>query len=613
MCRATRRPSLVIAVLVTLHAWLAGSAAAEALVLVDDGKSDYRIVVPRAPAPAVTHAADELAHHIEQMTGAALPIVDEDEPAGPRELYVGPVERARALVDDRPLDDEQYLLRSVDEHLVILGGSPRGTLYGVYGLLQDQLGVRWFTRDVSHVPQRQRLTLPELDERVRPAFDYRWTLIHDAYDADWAARNRLNGFNGLQARHGGGLRFVPRHESHTFYRLLPPDEHFDAHPEFYSLVDGRRLREGGQLCLTHEQVIDHITRRVRRLLAEHPDRQVISISQNDGNNNHCQCPRCAELEEREATAAAPLLHLVNAVAEAIEEEFPDRYVETLAYEWSRRPPRTMRARDNVIIRYSTLRASFAAPLGEMGSGNRAIVRDLAQWAQRSEHLWVWNYTTYFSYYLLPWPNYPVLDDNLRHFAELGVRGVFEQGNWQAADGELQPMRAYVLARLLWDPSLDGEMLIDEFLAGVYGEAAAPLRAYLDLLTDALRDTGARLRIYGGRTVDHLDHDVLAEADRLWDLAEQAVADAPGELQRVRHARLAVDYAIIERHRLHGSELLAYDGPWHRGRVVHIDPALVRRIERFLERARQAGLTHIREGEPDFDQYAQDLEALVDQQ
>ncbi|MEX0744620.1 MAG: DUF4838 domain-containing protein [Phycisphaeraceae bacterium] len=589
----------------------AAARAAEPMVLAEQGRSVYRIVVPREPAPAVRHAADELQRHVERIAGVELRIVGEDEPGTAHELFVGPVERAMALISDADrasLGDEDYLLRRVGERLVIVGGSPRGTLYGTYGLLQDYLGCRWFTAEVSHLPRRPRLVLDEVDDVGRPAFGYRWTLIHEAYDADWAARNRLNGFNGLENRHGGGVRFVPGHESHTFYRLLPPGRHFDQHPEFYSLVEGERLRDGGQLCATNEQVVARVTARVRELLAEHPDRPVISLSQND-NNNYCRCDRCAALDEREGTHAAQVLHLVNAVAEAIEADLPDRSIETLAYEWSRRPPRTMRARANVIVRYSTIRGDFASPL-EGWRGNGVIVRDLTGWRERSEQVWVWNYTTYFSYYLLPWPNYAVMDANLRYLAEQGAAGVFEQGNWQAAHGELQALRAYVLARLLWNPRLDGAALIDEFLAGVYGKAAPHLRAYLDLLSDAVQRQDKALRIYGSRTPDYLNDEVLDEADRSWDLAEQAVADAPDVSRRVREARLSLDYAIIERHRARPSERLTYDGPPRRGRVASIDDALVRRIERFLATAEAAGLTHVREGDGDYASYARELASLL---
>ena len=82
---------------------------------------------------------------------------------------------------------EGYRLRAVGPHLAIIGDAPRGVLYGVYGLLQDHLGCRWFTPAISRIPRQERLAIGPLDETRVPVLEYRDPFILDCFDGDWCA------------------------------------------------------------------------------------------------------------------------------------------------------------------------------------------------------------------------------------------------------------------------------------------------------------------------------------------------------------------------------------------------------------------------------------------
>ncbi|WP_289460343.1 hypothetical protein, partial [Klebsiella pneumoniae] len=86
--------------------------------------------------------------------------------------------------------EEEFWLRKDAQNLYIVGGSPRGALYGVYTLLRDYWGCRWYTPEVSKIPQTPSLNLPELDLRQTPAFEYRETYFPAAIDLLWVVRNR---------------------------------------------------------------------------------------------------------------------------------------------------------------------------------------------------------------------------------------------------------------------------------------------------------------------------------------------------------------------------------------------------------------------------------------
>lgn len=556
-------------------------AKGEYLILADGGASDYQIVLPRAASPSQKHAAAELQRFLRQMSGAELPVVSEEEPAQKREVLLGNAraEQLDILVDWPKLGAEGYMLRTQGERLLIAGSPKRGTLYGVYGLLEDHLGCRWFTAQVSHVPKVKRLVLPRLDETVVPRLEYREPFWTEAFDGDWAARNRMNSANArLTSKHGG--KTVYEGFVHTLDALVPRAL-YEQHPEYFPLRNGRRVNGLVQRCLTHPDVVRIATENVLPRLRKNPRANIVSVSQNDVYEN-CECPACKELDEAEGTPAASLLSFVNQIAEAVEKEFPHVAVDTLAYQYTRKPPRTIRPRPNVIVRLCSIECCFAHPLdGCSEASNTSFLEDLRGWSKLTRRLYVWDYTTNFKHYLLPFPNLDVLDKNIRTFVAHGVVGIFEQGNYsQGGGGELSELRAWVHAKLLWNPDRDGDALIREFVHGVYGRAAPAVQRFLDGQRQAARAGGEHVRIFDGAHRRYLDPALLRAYDALLEEAEQQAAASgdPALQTRVQRLRLPIWYARVVQWRDSHQTLL---------------PAL----RRLLETSRALGYTHFTEWTP----------------
>jgi hypothetical protein len=576
-------------------------------MIAEAGRSDYQIVVARAASPSVNYAAQELQSHLEKITGARLPIIADTEPARAREILVGKSSRLDLLgvaVDWAALGREGYVLRTVGERLVIAGGEPRGTLYGVYDLLEDKLGCRWFTPEIERVPPARRLPLPRLDKRKVPVFEYRETYTWESFDGNWMARNRLNGAGGrgrllerqnirppvpaLDARHGGDIRFGFGFFVHTFDKLVPTNSYFSVHPEYFALRKGKR--KPTQLCCTNEDVIRLCTEAIRGGMRAQPEATVFSLSQSD-NREPCECDRCAALEKAEGTGMGPLLHLVNRVAENVEKEFPDKIVETLAYQWSRQPPKTMRPRPNVVIRLADIECCFAHPLASgCNEANKKFVADLQAWAKVCNRLWIWDYTTDYAHYLLPLPNKRLIDDNIRLFAANRVAGVFEQGTYDTFDSEMVALKAYLIAKFLWNPDYDEALATHEFLEAYYGTASPVIQRYLDLIHDYAEKQQIHVGIYAKPTSAHLTPELLAKASALWDEAEAAAKKDATALDRVRRSRMSVDYVIAEQAR---TAIKTADGKRTAQQRAII--ALARsRFAGFMQTFERSKLTRIRE-------------------
>lgn len=584
----------------------------DALVLAEKGHSKYRIVIADdAPLPTV-YAAEELREHIREITGVELPVVSDRLSPRKREIIVGHSSRLKKIkpgIDLHQLGEEGYILRTAGPRLIIAGGEPRGTLYGVYGLLEDHFGCRWFTPRVTRIPRQDRLEIPPLDETRIPAFEYRETYLWEANDGDWAARNRLNRngkWGGLSDRHGGRIEWVPGLFAHTFAKFVPPDTYFDSHPEYFSLVDGKRLKDQSQLCCTNEDVIRIVTDGVLQAFREHQEADILSISQNDWNN-YCECPNCKALADSEGTCMAPVLFMVNRAAEALEREFPGKSVETLAYQWTRKAPKTMHPRPNVVIRLCTIECCFSHPLRTCTSPrNQAFARDLREWSKVADRLWIWNYNTSFAHYFIPFPDMRTRGDNIRFFMENHVKGIFQQDVYSTGHGELSGLSGYLNAKLLWAPESDENAVIDEFLGGVYGPSAKYIREYIDLLHDRVERENIHIGIWQGPDAEYLTDSIIAVADSLWNEAEASSKNLPVVLERVRIARLSEDYAVISRDMLRGDALLVNQDSCR----LEVNPAFTGRLERFCRVASRAGVRRLKEYDLTPDEFRKNIETSV---
>ena len=252
-------------------ALLVGFAAAPALAvtIAEEGSTSLRVVLAAGASPAERTAAQELVSYLELVTSASFRLVPEarvedDAPA----IWVGPTRKAGSLgIDAERLGPEEWKIRTAGEHLVLVGGRPRGTLYAVYHLLEDHVGVRWWTPWDEHVPARPDLEI-EVDAAGRPAFAYRD--IHGvAGPSVFHARNRANGhYSFLSVAHGGREAYGPPFTVHTFFMYAPPDSLFDEHPEFFSERDGARVGKRTQLCLTNERLQELVVARLEQYIEE---------------------------------------------------------------------------------------------------------------------------------------------------------------------------------------------------------------------------------------------------------------------------------------------------------------------------------------------------------
>lgn len=503
----------------------------------------YTIVHGVEASPVERTAAGELQRYLETITGIRLPVTDAAAPPSPCEFLIGRTGRS-FRADVAGLTDDGFAVRRCGGLTAIEGTCGRSTLYGVYYFLETYGGCRFYARDCEVLPSPGAFRLPDaIDDRCSPALSFRDVDWFEAHDAAFAAKlrinsdhNRVNNAAYGKTMHYAGDRFV-----HTFSALLPPEPWFESHPEYFALrEDGERDR--GALCLSHPEVVRLLTRGALDALEADPAADILSVSQND-NPQYCHCPACQAVADEEGSQAGPLIRAVNAVAAAVAQRHPHVLVDTLAYMYSRKPCRTKPA-DNVIVRLCSFECEFDTTLDDpQREPNAGFAADLEGWSQLTNRLYVWDYTTDFDIYLQTFPNFHVLQPNIQYLLRHHVTGIFEQGN-REPDGEFGALRAYLLAKLLWNPEEDVQALTDGFLEHYYGKGWRHLKAYITGFEELIRELGTGATIYAKteKLVPFRDRRTRAFLERARAWWDEAEAEEAGEQkERVKRSRLQFTY------------------------------------------------------------------------
>lgn len=510
--------------------------AAAALRLADARQTQYRIVIPRSATVHEQKAAEVLQSHLLEISGAALPIINASQSRSPYEIVLGQNERLDQLktgVNLNALEEDGFVIKTDSARLIIAGGSKKGTLNGVYAFLEEYLGCRLYTATVKVVPKRDQIILaPIAGNQQVPVIRFRDAHYRVTWEPSYVDWHKLN-----QDADGGRSDWGMW--VHTFNALVPPEIYYKEHPEYFAMVKGKRIAT--QLCLTNPEVVDVTIQSLRRFIAANPEATYWSVSQND-NRDYCTCDKCAALDEREGSPSGSIIQFVNQVADA----FPEKMISTLAYEYGRHAPKTLKPRDNVNIMLCSIEAFRDKPL-DQDPHSADFVQDVKDWGQIAKDIIVWDYTIQFNHLVSPFPNLHVLKPNLQFFAHNGVNAMFEQGNSEVG-GEFAELRSYMLSKLMWNPEANADTLMNDFLRGYYGAAARPIRMYIDEMREALLRSGMSLRIFGtpnDAVTTYMTPALMKRYNALFDEAENAVHEDPIVLERVRIARQPLIYATLE--------------------------------------------------------------------
>ncbi|NUQ64056.1 MAG: DUF4838 domain-containing protein [Pirellulales bacterium] len=572
--------ALLLTSLVALRAADAPRPAApeKRIRLAENGVRRHAIVVGNAETATAAErfAAEELALFMQRITGAAFPIVKEGERNGPG-IYVGRTQRAAQTgVDFEKLGEEEWVLRTTQEDLILTGGRPRGTLYAVYEFLETWAGCRWVTHDIEIIPLNRDFAIPTLDARGQPGFGWRETTLYPRHDdpkriskedyARFLVRNRYNGgaFWLDEPRFGFAVHFGRPGSSHTFHIY---QEHWeDWKPEFFAMTEEgvRAPRPAGPLghdfCLTNPELRDRVYRQLLRYIEEDrkasaekgtPPPTLYALSQNDTSSKYCRCPDCSAIADREGSFSGTTIAFINDIADRIAGRYPDIRLLTEAYQFTKCVPKSIRPRENVVVRLALLDLEYRADeiadvLRPVTSPTNRAARELTEgWAAAvpGRQLFVWDYAQFRDPFRYPYDGTTKILKNLEFWHRLGIKRAFIEQT--GIDLSFRPMRDWLFFRKSVHPELENDLLVREFLDAYFGPAVEPMRNYYELLA-AATEAGDQPYFETPASVNPwLTAEFFAQVNAWLDEAEalsQAVENARF-LRHVQLERVPVDSAM----------------------------------------------------------------------
>lgn len=517
------------------------------LTFAQNGSTQYVILMPPGKNEIAQFAASELASYLKQSTGSDFLVKDEPARADRKEI------RLEQKTDDAsvPENPQGYRIFTEGDDLVIRARSAHGILYGVYALLENKLGYRWFSPDETLVPKHDVLSIPAFDMTESPCFSYRELYAVDVFHHRlWAQRLRLNSgiFRWPDKPSDHLYNYLPYYSCHTFARLVPPDKYFESHPEYYGLQNGQR--DKALLCLSNPDTFKVALETLKADLAKYKERPwIVSISQNDCGG-WCQCPECQKIISEEKGETGLLIRFLNKFDDALKGE--NISIHTLAYTDTDSPPEKTKPNPGIIIQFCPIAICYGHLPGQCSNseknGNIAVEKRLKRWSEIHDNIWIWSYHVNFAHSFQPFPNIHTLAPYMRYFAEHKAKGVFAQSDASRATVSLYRLRNYVISKLLWNPNANDKQLVAEFVENYYKEGAPFIREYLDLLEKTIcNNPDIHTGIFNTpQQAPYLTNKFIEESEAVFTRGIEACKDKPLVLHRLKGEFLSIQYMILVR-------------------------------------------------------------------
>lgn len=570
------------------------SSCSSRISIVKNHEPEFYILAGKNSDSLTIKAAQKLNFYLEKISGARLQLLDEPKAEG-RAIIIGmnSVPDTLTKKEISGLSDQGFIIKADKDEIILAGKTGLSDLFAVSTFLEEWLGCMKFTGSEEYIPVNKNISISKGNKKIEPAFAFRHPHFSDRQNPDFLAWHKLNSFDNW------GL-FV-----HTFQKLCPPEKYFNSHPEYFSLVNGKRIRDG-QLCLSNPAVIRLLGDNLSQLMKEQPGKKYWSVSQNDCIN-YCECDSCRKLYEKFGKVSGAYIMMANSLAE----RFPDKEISTLAYQFTRQAPLNITPLKNVNIMFCSIECNRSMPL-ESDSRSAGFVSDMKEWEKLSDNIFIWDYVVQFKTYLCPFPNFDVLKPNIRFFREHGAKMMFQQGSGSGWS-DLCELKQYLIAKLLWDPEINADSVIKVFTERYYGPASKYVLQYQQLVSKTMEASREKwnLDIYGLPSFyfkTFLTNELVEQYYDLMNNAETSVANDSLYLKRVLKTRCAVDFARLDYALNAGDQAISFIK--REGKRNIPDENMAAFLDKFIKNCDLTGITNIGEEKLTIHEYCDHVKAIL---
>ena len=539
----------------------------------------YKIIVSATADTSVRYAAEILQKYIKAATETEIPVLTDATAESEYEIMIGATGRTEDDgIDFDALGKESFIVRSVGNDLLI-AGNERGSLYGVYEFLES-LGYRFYTYDESYIPAAKNLFVPTDYERSwSPVFTFRDVMYINANDlssaqykadrADWCVAQRVNS-NFMRenlksvSKYGGSVGWIggDQYMVHTARRLVPySPTAATQHPDWFARENGRILVSGTDgydtdLCWSNDEMLDHLYAEMLNKIDNDSKSNIMSLSMND-TTAYCKCENCKK-EQAEYGISGWFYRAVNKIAKRLKVDRPNVKLDTIAYSYAINPPDIV-MEDNVVVRLCLSACRFHTDedeCSELGGKLKDSRQCLLDWKSHAKEFTVYSYPINWACTLTADPSYQAIYNQYKWYAENNVTGIYCE-SYPVQDGEFGELKAYLMAKLLVNPSMtygEYQYHMRDFLHGYYGDGWEFILDYInttyDIIMGNMADKNYHIaswysyeenfpfsRYWDGE--EHEYDNVIKDIDDCW---EDALSLANGtQVKRIKKSRIHWKY------------------------------------------------------------------------
>ena len=500
--------------------------------LINNGNTNYHICYDYNASECIRFASFELQKYLYKATKTCIPVFSSKCPRRGPEIHLGKVVRGIDYTNYlKGLSDEGFVIKTNGDDLIITSKIDRGILYGVYYLLERLINLKCYSYDEIDYDEKDTIEIQNLDIKKDFDFEYREVYFHDAFNRTFASMNMLNSnLAELDSTVGGKTKWFNFH--HSFSDLVSPLEYFDNHPEYFSYIDGKRVKEHTELCLSNEHVYNLALEKVKTWIKASPECKVFSVAQDEWMGHFikmaCECEKCKAFDDAHGSQAASVIRFASKIADEINKEYPDKLIHTFAYQYSRKVPKDIYVSPNLIVRLCNIECSWDKSIEEGAldktSENYKFLNDLLGWSKITNRLYIWDYTVNFRNYLLPFPCLKSMYENMHFYKKHNVKGVLMQGNFSSGGrGYCDELKSFLCARVLGFDERSLEDIVMDFTKHYYKDAWLECYNYIMLFEYTVK--GHKLWLYDDSDSSYFTDEVVLKAKEIIDKALEKVLES----------------------------------------------------------------------------------------
>ncbi|OQA82316.1 MAG: Glycosyl hydrolases family 2, sugar binding domain [Lentisphaerae bacterium ADurb.Bin242] len=510
-----------------------------------------------APA-AIAKLADELNAELAKTLGGKLKVVRR-EGKNPYFIYISRSDGKKTeTVSD--MQGEDFRLAVTEEGILLEAGTQAGLINGIYEFLHG-LGYRWYMPGElgECLPPCMTFRLKKTDKHISPKWEMRY--IWYAYGLWTKGYNTPAGMEDFELwsrrNHIKNTTDYPAY--HNFYRIFPKDKYFKAHPEYFSLIKGKRKADAveGQICASNTEVIRIVAESAAAAFKNTPSLKGYSLTPND-NPYMCQCENCLKYQDPSylvdtrtyaygyPEGAELHIQMMNRIRNLISSEFPDKYLITIVnYDNISRPPRQVVPDKHLVFGFTTMPC---CKLHALTDGNCPVNSEFLKlyqsWEKFGNPMYIRDYDP-----IVYWKGLPALLTGpvYSNLKQCGSTPGFLGFNTEAHRSWATNVPNYYLkARLGWEREPpDLQKIMDEYFVLFFGPASVEMKNYYSLFACLLKKSPlhpvardldyAMLGLFTSRNCD-----IMADT-----LARAVQACPPGSKYAERIAMLKMNFDYLK--------------------------------------------------------------------